>query len=134
LRDCRFDFAARRGELASDAILAGGNPSRGRNPSLFYYRSAFIEQLLSRGFLLGIHLRASVLQGVLVLLILLSGGSLGQLSSFLRTYCAGLALGHNFKQRLKEKRPQNEVKKKDDQDCRHSLKEEFYQLVNHFLH
>ncbi|HZV87343.1 MAG TPA: hypothetical protein VFF95_07350 [Candidatus Binatus sp.] len=134
LRNRRFNLAARRSNLASDAFFGGCHLRRRPCTSLFNHCGPLIKDLLARGFLFGIHLRARLLQGVLVLLDLLNGGSLSHLGGFLRAHGARIALGHHRKQRLKENRPQDEVKKQDDQDCRHSLKEEFSQLANNFVH
>jgi len=75
-----------------------------------------------------------VVLSVLVLLSLLQCPRLSHFGGLLRPHGASIALGHRREQGLKENPSQDEVKKEDDQDCRHSLKEEFSQLVNNFLH
>jgi len=45
-----------------------------------------------------------------------------------------ITLRHHPQQRSEENYPQDPKKYEYDQDCRHSLKEEFSQLVNNFLH
>jgi hypothetical protein len=120
-----FDFAAGRSEFARGARFAGRNLRGSRSASLFDHGGALIEYLFTRNFLFGVNLPAGLLQGVLVLLDLLDSGSLSRFRGLLRAHGPGIALRHDRKQRLKENHPQDEVKKEDDQDCRHSLKEEF---------
>jgi hypothetical protein len=120
-----FDFTAGRSEFGDDARFAGGNLRGSRSASLFGHRGALIECPFTRSFLFGVNLPAGLPQGVLVLLNLLDSGSPSRFRSLLRAHGPSVAFGHDRKQRLKENRPQDEVKKEDDQDCRHSLKEEF---------
>jgi hypothetical protein len=62
------------------------------------------------------------------------GGGLRGFGGFASPVGSRLALGHHLQQRLEEKGPQNRGKNEQNQDCRHSLKEQFAKLVNNLLH
>ena len=100
----------------------------------FQQLGALIKQSLARSFLLNVYLRARLLQSFLVLLDFFRSGGLRGFGGFASAGGSRLAFGHYLKQRLEEKRSQNAVKSEQDQDCRHSLKEQFPKLVNDLLH
>ncbi len=130
----RFHFAARHRELLGHTILPRGD-FRGCSRSRFsQYRRALIQESLARRFLLPIDLRTGLPQRVLILFNLLSGRGLCGLRRFLCPRGPRFPLRHDLQERLEKNRAENQVKGENDQDCGHSLKEQFSQLANNFLH
>ena len=135
LRDAGFDVAPGGARIPAQRAVS---PWRLRPAALprasFNNRGAIIEQFLASGFLLGVNLGARLPQSFLVLLDFFRGGGLRGFRGFARAGGSRFALGHHFQQRLEKQHPQNDVKNEKDQDCRHSLKEQFAKLVNNLLH
>src|SRR6266850_3386911 len=100
----------------------------------FQQRRALVQHLLSRRFLFRVDLCARLFQRVLILLELFRCSRLCVSSGLACTHRACVALRHHRQQRLEKQRPQHHVKSQNNQDCRHSLKEQFPKLVNNLLH
>ncbi len=129
-----FDVAAGRVKLLRYTIFRLSDFGCALPSRFFQQLGALIKQSLARGFLLDVNLRARLFQGFLVLLDFFGSGGLRGFGGFASAGGSRLAFGHYLKQRLEEKRSQNAVKGEQDQDCRHSLKEQFPKLVNDLLH
>ena len=95
---------------------------------------AIVQELFAGVFLLRVNLGAGLLQRVLILLHFICSGRLRRFRSLARADGSRLALVHYFHQRNEKQCPHDAVKNQNDQDCRHSLKEEFAKLVNNLLH
>jgi hypothetical protein len=134
LRDGGFDVTAGRVKLFRYTLFRLSDFGRALPSRFFQQLGALIKQSLARGFLLDVNLRARLFQSFLVLLDFLSSRGLRGFGGFASAGGSRLAFGHYFEQRLEEKHPQNAVKSEQDQDCRHSLKEQFPKLVNDLLH
>ncbi len=94
-------------------------------PRSLEQRRSFIQHFLARGFLLGVNLRARLLQRFLILLHFFSSGRLRGFRGLLRAGGTLFALRHHGEQRLEKQRFQDEIKDDQDQDCGHSPEEEF---------
>jgi hypothetical protein len=134
LRDHGVDVTAGRVKLFRHTLFRLSDFGCALASRFFQQLGALIKQSLARSFLLNVNLRARVFQGFLVLLDFLSSRGLRGFGGFASAGGSRLAFGHYLKQRLEEKRPQNAIKNEQDQDCRHSLKEQFPKLVNDVLH
>jgi hypothetical protein len=134
LRDRGFDVSAGCVKLLRYTLFRLGDFGLALPSRFFQQLGALIKQSLARGFLLNVNLRARLFQSFLVLLDFFRSGSLRRFGGFAGAGGSRLAFGHYFEQRLEEKPPQNTVKSEQDQDCRHSLKEQFPKLVNDLLH
>jgi hypothetical protein len=75
-----------------------------------------------------------LLERSLILLHFLGGVDLSGFGGFARSGGSRFALGHDREQGLEENGTKKEIKNEKDQDCRHSLKEQFAKLVNNLLH
>src|SRR5260370_18867175 len=103
LRDGGFDIATSSGKFSRDAHFRGADFARGFRARFLDLCGAPLEKFLASGLLLGIHLAARLLEGLLVLLDLLGSGSLGSFRSLLSADGARIALGHHLQQVLDEK-------------------------------
>src|SRR5260370_22217708 len=84
LRDGGFDIATSSGKFSRDAHFRGADFARGFRARFLDLCGAPLEKFLASGLLLGIHLAARLLEGLLVLLDLLGSRSLGSFRRLLR--------------------------------------------------
>src|SRR5207248_11202906 len=97
LRGYGFDVSESCSKFRGHTRFRCGHFGRSPRARFLNLRSAFVEQFLARGFLLRVNLPASLPQGLLILLYLLSCTSLGSFRSLLRAHGARVALGQDRK-------------------------------------
>jgi hypothetical protein len=134
LRDAGFDVTPGRVKFLRNTLFRPGHFGCALPSRFFQQLGALIKQSFAGSFLLNVNLGARLLQSFLVLFDFFRGGGLRGFRGFACSGGSRFTLGHYPKQRLEEECPQNAVKNEQDQDCRHSLKEQFAKLVNNLLH
>src|ERR1700687_988583 len=127
-----FQFAARGSHVPCDSFLSRLNFAGCAAATLAQARVTLFQNLLARRFLFGINFSARLSESILISAFLFLRSRLARLRSALRAYRSFPAFVQYLLHGTKEVGAKKQIKEENDQDCGHSLQEQFAKLVNNF--